>query len=128
MHRNRRHPGAAIGGVLLFTKARLKRIEPQLEVISERIQADRSRIDTLKAMKCEASKEWLKFIRSGNMILKFIEFMRTAIQNYNSFVEIRNILPALERLQSEAEMDMSPILAQLKGIPYAHRSRGARRL
>jgi hypothetical protein len=89
----------------------LKRIQPELDVIADRIEIDRTRIDTLKALKCRSNNNWLNFIKSSNMILKLIQFLRTCIENYNSFAQLRSLIPALERLQSETEMDMTALLA-----------------
>jgi len=40
------------------------------------------------------------------MMLKFIDFMRTALENYKSFAEIKSFLPKLDFLKNEMEMDV----------------------
>ena len=45
------------------------------------------------------------------MILKLIEFLRTAIENYNSFAEIHSLHSVLERMKDEAEMNMNEVLS-----------------
>lgn len=47
-------------------------------------------------------------------MLKFIEFMRTSLQNYKSFAEIKGFLPKLDSLRDEMELDIQQMLLQLK--------------
>lgn len=90
------------------------RFERHREVIlwlQGRIEADRSRIARLRDVRCTSNSGWLDFIRSSNMTLKLIQFLRAALENYNSFAEIRNVQRVLERLRDEAEMGMQEVLA-----------------
>lgn len=67
-----------------------------IEFLEGRMEANGNRIETLKWIRCETNNDWLNFIKSSKMMLNFIEFMRTAIENYKSFAEIKAFLPKLD--------------------------------
>lgn len=69
-----------------------------IDFLEGRIQANKNRVDTLKEIRCESSIEWLNFIKSSKQILKLIDFLRTSIEGYQSFAQIKNIHAIIQTL------------------------------
>ena len=93
-------------GIYLPYFFRYQRNRAFIDWLESRIKANGNRIETLKWLRCESNKEWFNFLKSSKMMLKFIEFMRTSLQNYQSFTEIKSFLPKLDFLKNEMEMDI----------------------